>query len=296
MRKVLVSVILNTYNNEKTVQKALDTILAQKTEFDFEILVYDDASTDKTAEIIQLYSMKYPEKIKPIFQTENQRTKGVNITNEYQYTRVQGKYIAFSEPDGYWTNENKLQTQLDLLEHHPDISMCAHSSIILTDEINKKKKKLVLSKRNCVMKIERIISLSDLVPVNSIMYRANSDEEAMKFCNKYPFMYAGVLQSAIHGGVLYLGEIMSVCTEKRTENVKDEEKRAELLNKLCEMLEDIDKLTNYEYSQEIELRKTEQKFKLLRLQKNYKEMNEKKYKRELKKLTLKEKFKVKFSR
>ena len=143
------------------------------------------------------------------------------------------------------------------------------------------------------MKIERIISLSDLVPVNSIMYRANSDEEAMEFCNKYPFMYAGVLQSAIHGGVLYLGEIMSVCTEKRTENVKDEEKRAELLNKLCEMLDDIDKLTNYEYSQEIELRKTEQKFKLLRLQKNYKEMNEKKYKRELKKLTLKEKFKVK---
>lgn len=297
MKKVLVRVILNTYNNEKTIQKCLDSILAQKTDFDFEILVYDDASTDKTAEIIKLYEKKYPEIIKPIYQTENQAQKGIDINKEYQYGRAQGKYIAIADADGYWISEEKLQLQLDSLEHHPEISMCAHSSVLLLDKDNRKTKKLVVSKKNCVLTFERIISIEDsFVPVNSIMYRANVDETHRAFREKYPFIYTGVLQCGINGGVLYLGKIMSVCRKKSFESEYDEEKAIKGYELLCDMLTEVDKETNSEFAELINLHKIQQRFNILKIQKNYREMKSKEYKIVFKKLSLKEKIKVRFSK
>lgn len=67
----------------------------QKTDFSFEILVHDDASTDSTPDIIRAYVEKYPNIIKPILQTENQTTKGVYVTQAFQFSRAKGKYIAF---------------------------------------------------------------------------------------------------------------------------------------------------------------------------------------------------------
>lgn len=294
MKKVLVSVILNTYNNEKTIQKALDSILAQKTDFDFEVLVYDDASTDKTADIIKLYAKKCPEIIKPICQTENQKLKGVDINKEYQYERAVGKYIAISEPDGYWTYDKKLQTQLDFLEHHPDIPMCSHSSILIE---RNKTKKLVLSKKNCVLTFERILSIEDdFVPLNSIMYRSNPSNDVMEFCSKYPFIYAGVIMSAINGGIIYISKPMSVCRKKGVESVCGSETKIKLYEKLYQMLEDADRKTNYEFAELINLHKIGQRFEILKIQKNYKEMKAKEYKTAFKKLSLGEKIKVRFTR
>ena len=294
MRKVLVSVILNTYNNEKTIQKALDSILAQETDFDFEVLVHDDASTDKTADIIKLYTKKYPKIVKPIYQTENQKSKGIDINKEYQYTRVIGKYIAIAEPDGYWTYSQKLQLQLDFLEHHPNVPMCAHSSILMEDG---KTNRLVLSKRNCVLTFEKILSIKNtFVPLNSIMYKANPSEAVRSFCDKYPFIYAGVIIAAINGGILYINKPMSVCTKKGVENIKNDEIKIQTYEKLCQMLEDADKKSNFEFTELINLHKIEQKFNILRLQKNYKEMKAKEYKRLVKKLSLSEKIKINFSK
>lgn len=294
MRKVLVSVILNTYNNEKTIQKCLDSILAQETDFDFEVLVHDDASTDKTADIIELYTKKYREIIKPIYQTENQKAKGIDINKEYQYTRAVGKYIAIAEPDGYWTYNKKLQTQLDFLEHHPDIPMCAHSSIMIEEG---RAKKLVVSKKNCVLTFERILSTKDaFVPLNSIMYKLNPSEEERAFCEKYPFIYSGVVTAAINGGVLYISKPMSVSIKKSVENIKSDEEKIMVYEKLYDMLAEADSMTNSEYSGLINIHKNEQKFNVLRIQENYKEMKLKKYKASFKKLPLKEKFKIRFSK
>ena len=297
MRKVLVSVILNTYNNEKTIQKALDSILLQKTDFDFEVLVYDDASTDKTADIIKLYAKKYPEVIRPIYQTENQAQKGVDIKKEYQYGRVQGKYIAVAQADGYWTSNEKLQMQLDVLEHHPEISMCAHSSTLLLDKDSKKTKKLVISRKNCVLTLERILMLKDsLVPINSIMYRADVSEKAGKYREKYPFIYTGVLQAGINGGILYLSRNMSVCLKKSFESEWEEENAVKGYALLCDMLSEVDEETNFEFAELINLHKIEQRFQSLRIQRNYKEMKSKEYKTAFKKLPFKERVKVRFSK
>ena len=101
----------------------------QKTNFAFELLIHDDASTDGTADIIREYEAKYPDIIKPIYQTENQYSKGVGfgeiMTNVFQ--QAKGKYIAFCEGDDYWTDPLKLQKQVDFMEANEEYSLCFHA-------------------------------------------------------------------------------------------------------------------------------------------------------------------------
>ena len=80
----LVSVLTLAYNHAPYIRECLDGILMQKTDFAFEILIHDDASTDGTADIIREYESKYPDIIKPIYQNENQYSKRVGISRTYQ--------------------------------------------------------------------------------------------------------------------------------------------------------------------------------------------------------------------
>ncbi len=123
----LVSICTLAYNHEPYIRECLDGFLMQKTDFKFEVLIHDDASTDNTAKIIREYQEKYPDIIKPIYQTENQYWKNIGISRTYQYPRAKGKYIALCEGDDYWTDPYKLQKQVDFLEEHPDFSMCFHN-------------------------------------------------------------------------------------------------------------------------------------------------------------------------
>ncbi len=118
--KLLVSINCITFNHEKYIKEALESFLMQKTNFEYEILIHDDASTDNTADIIRKYEKKYPDIIKPIYQEENQYSKKVNISKNFQYPRAKGKYIAICEGDDYWTDPNKLQKQVDFLESNPE--------------------------------------------------------------------------------------------------------------------------------------------------------------------------------
>ena len=116
MQEPLVSIICTTYNHGPFIRQCLDGFMMQKTNFTFEVLIHDDASTDNTAEIIREYEDKYPDIIKPIYQTENQYQKGIKIGITYLYPRAKGKYIAECEGDDYWTDPLKLQKQVKILE------------------------------------------------------------------------------------------------------------------------------------------------------------------------------------
>ncbi len=125
-KEIKVSVLCLAYNHEKYIRKCLDGFVMQKTNFKFEVLINDDASTDNTAQIIREYEEKYPDIIKPIYQTENQHSKHVGILRNILLPKAKGKYIAFCEGDDYWCDENKLQLQYDVMEGNPDCKMCVH--------------------------------------------------------------------------------------------------------------------------------------------------------------------------
>lgn len=141
----LVSVLILTYNHEKYIRDAVEGCLEQKTDFHYEIIVHDDASTDGTTEIIKKYVDKYPDLIFPILQSENQLSKGVNITPTILIPMAKGKYIAFCEGDDFWTDSEKLQKQVDFLELNPNYSGSAHQSIVYLKENSRKFKSNVKS-------------------------------------------------------------------------------------------------------------------------------------------------------
>lgn len=132
----LVSISCITYNHAPYIRQCLDGFLMQKCDFDFEILVHDDASTDGTSEIIREYYSKHPDIIKPIIQQENQYSKGVRgIMARFNFSRAQGKYIALCEGDDYWTDPLKLQKQVDFLEENLDYSFVSGNTNIIRDGI-----------------------------------------------------------------------------------------------------------------------------------------------------------------
>ena len=123
MAEIIISVCCLTYNHEKYIRECLEGFINQKTDFTFEVLIHDDASTDKTAEIVREYEVKYPEIIKPIYQSENQYSKGVSLSSAFNFPRAKGKYIAMCEGDDYWTDPYKLQKQVNFLENNKEYGM-----------------------------------------------------------------------------------------------------------------------------------------------------------------------------
>lgn len=135
----LVSIRCLVYNHEPYLRQCLDGFVMQKTTFPFEAIVHDDASTDGSAAIIREYAEKYPDIIKPIYETENQYSKhdGSLGRNIRAVASPNAKYIAFCEGDDYWTDPYKLQLQIDFLETHPDYSFSVHDFKVY-EEVNQK--------------------------------------------------------------------------------------------------------------------------------------------------------------
>ena len=132
-RVPLLSIVCLAYNHAAFISETLDGFLRQETTFPFEIIVHDDASTDATATIIREYAARYPQVIKPIYQTENQYRKGVPFSTRL-FAQAHGKYIAYCEGDDYWTDPRKLQIQVDFLEKHRDYVMTYHDAFMFNSQ------------------------------------------------------------------------------------------------------------------------------------------------------------------
>lgn len=143
MTQPFVSICCVTYNHAPFIRQCLEGFLMQQPPASIinsslskanqsiiqaswlEILIHDDCSTDGTTEIVREYAAKYPDIIKPLYETENQFSKpGRESMDFYNYRRARGKYIAYCEGDDYWTDPLKLQKQVDFMEAHPEYSVC----------------------------------------------------------------------------------------------------------------------------------------------------------------------------
>lgn len=159
-----VSVICLTYNHEAYIAEALESILMQRTDFDFEIIVSDDCSTDNTQAVIREYQKKFREKFFCIY---NEVNIGVipNLVQALQHCK--GEYIGCCDGDDYWTDPLKLQIQVDILEQDPQFVVCAHSVAIKMPD------QLLHQEIDESLKITdgRALALGNYVPGASVLYK-----------------------------------------------------------------------------------------------------------------------------
>lgn len=277
-----VSVFCTAYNHEKYIRKALEGFVMQKTNFEFEVLIHDDASTDNTASIIREFEQKYPDIIKAVYQQENQFSKGVKINRNILLPKAEGEYIAICEGDDYWTDELKLQKQYDFLSKNPDYAICVHNSVLKYDD---KSGYCTHKFEDCDYTTDEIIRFGgNIFATNSIMMKKDvyistpSVFFAKGFGDYQTFIYASIC-----GKVRYLSDVMSVYNYATvgswTERVwNNEQKRIEHYNQLINLLENIDEYYKGEYSEPITYKVNETKFHILLLEKNYKKAKKEPYK------------------
>lgn len=277
--KNMVSVICLAYNHEPYITQAMEGFVNQITDFDFEILVHDDASTDKTAEIIRGYEVKYPSLIKPIYQSENQYSQGKRIVHVIIETMAIGKYIAICEGDDYWTDPYKLQKQVDHMEKHPECSLCVHGAVIVNAADNKVMGSNRPSMGNRYFSTEDVIKGGGgLFTTNSILYPSKFTENRPDFYKNSPIGdYPLVIYLSMMGSVYYIDELMSayrtnVPNSWTDTNFSSFEKKSEHFKDMADLLDQINIYSGYKYNDAIVETKQKNYFDLLLTHGKYAEL------------------------
>lgn len=215
--RILVAIHCLAYNHEPYIRECLEGFVMQQTNFKFVAIVHDDASTDKTADIIREYEAKYPEIIKPIYETENQYSKRDGTIDRIMNEAIAAtgaKYIAVCEGDDYWTDSYKLQKQVDILEKDKALMACATNCSVVDD-----KGETIKEIRNGVVKddvegrynLRHFFDNNHQYPTLSVVYRNSHPkeiEEKMKIMSN-PYLGDWTLWIALHcfGDFYFLNEV-----------------------------------------------------------------------------------------
>ena len=205
----LVSISCVTFNHENYIGDCLDSFLLQETDFPFEVLIHDDASTDATSKIINSYVEKYPNLIFPIFQKINQYSQDIK-PNLYNFERAKGKYIAFCDGDDFWSSKKKLSIQVDYMKEYKNCHVSFHGVKVLRND-NRVEERLTNIKPHIYSLEEIILKDHHLVfSSSSIMITSDVVNNIPNFYKIAPVedYYLRIL-GAINGGGLYIPEILT---------------------------------------------------------------------------------------
>lgn len=267
--QITVNIICNAFNHGPYIRDALESFVSQQTTFPFDVLVHDDASTDNTADIIREYEAKYPDIIKPIYQTKNQYQQGIGVNKTFQRPRVNAKYVALCEGDDYWTDPLKLQKQVDFMENHPEYSMCACSVLWLNMRTGK-------SQKLCHTDIDRDISMEEIIleEKGRIFQYATILTKSECFVDM-PEWAVGfgvgdtplIMNAALHGKVRMLADVMAVYRNQTagswTARISaNREAKVKAFNKLVSGFSAFNKATEYKYDDIVSIRLRRQKYKI----------------------------------
>lgn len=210
-KNIELSIVCITFNQEKYIENTIKSFLNQKTSFNFEVVIYDDCSTDNTRGIIESYQSKYPELIRTVFPETNQYSKKRTLPTILATTAAQGEYIALCEGDDYWESTDKLEVQCSALKKHPGIQLSFHSSknLFPTGGFGEG-----VSYGNDI----KIFSIEDVVkggggfmPTPSLMFHSDIVEKFPHYLDGAPVgdFFMQVLGS-VKGGALYVPSIYCI--------------------------------------------------------------------------------------
>ncbi|GAB2531000.1 glycosyltransferase family 2 protein [Rufibacter soli] len=207
--EILVSVSIITYNQEKFIRQAIEGVVNQKVDFNYELVIGDDCSTDGTKGIILEYCNKYPNIIKPIFHPE--RNKGIPGKLNFLSTlaAAKGKYVALLDGDDYWIDPFKLKKQVEFLENNTDYVMCFHNTLVQYDDL-RESHNLHPADMKKDFNIEDIIGGYFLGPL-SVVYKNNLIKNMPEWYFKLEYGDAPLFSMiAAHGKIKYFDDVMGV--------------------------------------------------------------------------------------
>ena len=198
-----VSVVCVTYNQEKYIAQTLDSFVAQRTNFKYEVVVADDCSTDSTARIISKYAERYPDVIRPVL-----RKKNIGIQKNFAETfrEAKGDYLAVCEGDDYWTDALKLQRQADFLDEHTTYSICFHPVKVFFDNNERREQIYPQDIKDKKVSIESLLR-ENFIQTNSVMYRRQSYDHIPD--NILPIDWYLHLYHARFGKIGYIDKVMA---------------------------------------------------------------------------------------
>lgn len=200
-----VSVVSTTYNQEAYVRQTFDGFVAQQTDFPVEVVVIDDASTDRTPQIIREYAERHPRLFRPIFRSENVGYK-TNLMSAFSAAR--GEYVAWCEGDDFWTDPNKLRKQVAFLDAHPKTVLCFHPVQVIWEGGAAQDYIWPPPYWRLDLTVEGLLK-RNFIQNNSVMYRRippYDDVPAADAC----FDYYLHVRHAVHGEIAMLTDTMAV--------------------------------------------------------------------------------------
>lgn len=199
-----VCVGISTFNQVGYIRQALDSVLAQRTDFEFEIVVHDDCSTDGTREIVAQYAADHPGRLRAILQDENQFSQGRRIVLLLM-AEMAGEYYALLDGDDFWTDPRKLQVQADFLDANPACALCQTLTVYYNEA--KDRAEAIFPPRH--LRRRRLecadLAFGNFVQTSAVMFRAGALPEfpaayhALKF-GDYP-LFALLAQAGWIGNI-----------------------------------------------------------------------------------------------
>lgn len=254
-----VSVCVPTFNHEKFIAQTIEGALMQKTDFEFEIIIGDDGSTDNSPKIIAEYAQKHPNLIRAFLHKENLGPKEprefAGRNNVLMLLKAcQGDYVALCEGDDYFTDPLKLQKQADFMDANPDFAICHHQMKVIYED-NSPSHFFNPADQKIDSTIEDILEDRWFIATASTFYRNIFREN--DFVEWHSRAAAGdwalVIQLAATGKIHYIPEPMGVYRKHRggLSNVHANTNLGFLKNRR-QMFEDVNKWLNFKYDATIE--------------------------------------------
>ncbi len=258
----IISCCCITFNQKNYIRDAIDSMLIQKTEYAFEIIVHDDMSTDGTREILKEYENKFPNIIKPIYQDHNQWSLDNRIM-PIVFRYAKGQFMALCEGDDYWTDQNKLQLQIDEMYKFPDCNISFHYGEIKYENIlNKTELFCKHSSENKFFTTNEVIQYAGpLMPTASICLTKKFTDSIVERSNEKFFkkdltaLFIQIL-SSVDGNARYINKNM--CVYRRmgngswTENTaKDYKMHLHWVMKSINSINKVNNLTDHIYNKEL---------------------------------------------
>lgn len=259
---IVVSILCVTYNQKDYIREAFAGFLMQKTNFRIEVVVFDDASTDGTSDIVREYAEQYPDIFVPLIQDKNtfRKPERMELIKWVRRDVMRGTYIAFCEGDDYWTDPDKLQMQVDYMDAHPDCVLTMHNALQVDYRTGEQKKMLSCGNNHDITAREMIVRSGGMWPTASMVMRREYSVMEDFFNKSGIGDWTLQLYAFSKGRVYYFDRCMSVYRYMHDGSWSSDthgvlEKKIIHCGNMINFLDEYDRYTNFRFHNQIVIRK-----------------------------------------